>query len=132
MASLAVGVGIMTALPLGIASLVAGVGGLVGSSVQRILNKKVEKHDRLLMLAEAKLSTITALVSKALRDNSVSDAEFEAIQREMSDYQAKKRAIQTKVRTEVGSDLEGLKRGLLEEGRKQGLMEAKQALNERS
>lgn len=131
-ASLASGVGIMAALPLGIISLASGALNLVGSTAQKILYRKVEKHERLLVLAEVKLSTINAMVSRALTDNSIADTEFEAIQREMSDYQAKKRAIQTKVSTAVGSDIEGLKKGLLEEGRKQGLMEARQALKERS
>ena len=130
--SLATGVGVMIALPLGAVSLAAGVASIVGSGILKVLHKKIEKHDKLLTLAESKLATVNTLVSKSLKDNSISDSEFELIQNEMSDYHTKKRAIQTKVRTQVGSDLDGLKKELLEEGRKQGLMEARQALNEKS
>jgi fructose-1-phosphate kinase PfkB-like protein len=59
--TLATGVGVVVALPLGVVSLATGAMGLVGSTVQKILLRKLEKHDRLLTLAEAKLMTINGL-----------------------------------------------------------------------
>lgn len=130
--TLASGVGAFAALPLGIISLAAGAVGLIGSTAQKILLKKLEKHNRILTLTEAKLSTIDGLVSKALKDDDVSDEEFDAIQREIRDFRAKRREIQLKIRASSNTDLDHLKKELLEKGRQQGLTEAKQALNERS
>jgi len=130
--SLCSGIGAPAALPLGIISLAASAVGLVGATAQKILLKKLEKHDRILTLAEAKLATIDRLVSRALKDDDVSDSEFEEIQREMSDFRAKEREIQLKIRASANTDLDRLKKDLLEKGRQQGLSEAKQALNERS
>jgi hypothetical protein len=77
--TLATGVGAIVALPLGIVSVAVGTVGLIGSTVQKIWLRKLEKHDRLLTLAEAKLSTINGLVSKGLMDNHVTDEEFKTV-----------------------------------------------------
>ena len=130
--TLAAGVGAIAALPLGIISLAAGAVGLVGSATQKILLKKLEKHNRILALSEAKLCTIDRLVSKALKDSFVSDLEFDAIQEEMADYRAKRREIQIKIRASTNTDLEKFKKDMIERGRKKGLQEAKRALNEKS
>jgi hypothetical protein len=126
--TLATGVGAIAALPLGIVSLAAGALGVIGSAAQKIMLKKLVKHVSLLTLAETKLSTINGLVSKALMDNHVTDEEFDAIQQEMNDYHDKKREIRTKIRNSTTTDIEGLKKQLLEQGRQQGLTEAKNAI----
>lgn len=130
--TLATGVGAVVALPLGIVSLVGGGVGLIGSTVQKILLKKLEKHDRILALAEAKLGTVDRLVNTALNDDHISDSEFEAIQREMAEFRTRKREIQLKIRASSNTDLEHLKKDLMEQGRQQGLEEARQALGKRS
>lgn len=126
--TLATGVGVIVALPLGAIALATGVLGVIGSSVQKIILKKLLKHVNILTLAETKLSTINGLMSKALKDNHVTDEEFDTIQQEMNDYHAKKREIRTKTRDNTTADIEGLKKQLLEQGRQQGLTEAKNTM----
>jgi hypothetical protein len=120
--TLAPGVG-PSALPLGI-----------GSTTQTILLRKLEKHDRIRALTGAKLNTVDRLVSKALKDDNVTDEEFDAIQREMSDFLSKKREIQLKIRASLNTepDLGKLKKDLAEKGRQQGLLEAREALSGRT
>jgi hypothetical protein len=71
--TLATGVGAIVAFPLGIVSLTTGAVGRIGSTTQNILLRKLEKHDRILALTEAKLNTVDRLVSKALKDDKVTD-----------------------------------------------------------
>jgi hypothetical protein len=93
----------------------------------------LEKHDRILALTEAKLNTVDRLVSKALKDDNVTDEEVDAIQREMSNFRSKKREIQLKIRASLNTetDLYKLKKDLMEKGRQQGLLEAREALSGR-
>ena len=128
--TLAAGVGVVAAIPLGVISLVTGAVGLIGSATQKMLLKKLEKHNRILALTEVKLSTIDRLVSKALKDNSISDDEFDAIQREFCDFRKIKREIQAKIRASSDTDMERLKQDLIEQGRQRGFLETKQLLND--
>ena len=75
-ASALTGVGIVVAVPLGIVGAVCGAvsTGLVAASKK--VENKVNKHARTSLLASFKHATINALVSKALDNNSISDAEF--------------------------------------------------------
>ena len=112
--TLTTGVGAIASLPLGIAALTAGVVGLTASAAQKILLKKLEKHERILALTEAKLSTVDRMVSYALKNDDISSEEFDAIQKEMSDFRVKKRDVQVKVRSSAGTDIDRLKKELIE------------------
>jgi hypothetical protein len=46
------------------------------SVCDKVLSTKARKHIRIMMLAEAKINTISDHISKALKDNHVSDDEF--------------------------------------------------------
>src|SRR6218665_3492463 len=58
-----------------------GVGLLIiiGGQVSKKLVLKVAKHEKIKTLAEAKLNTISSLISKALVDDNVSDEEYSLI-----------------------------------------------------
>jgi hypothetical protein len=73
-------------------------------------------------------------VSKALKDENVTDEEFDAIQREMSDFRSKKWETQLKIRASLNTemDLFKLKKDLTEKGRQQGLLEAREVLSGRT
>ena len=55
-----------------------------------ITRNKKKKHDKILMLAKSKLSSIETLVSQALIDMEISHEEFNAIIREKQKYERMK------------------------------------------
>ena len=114
-ASSLTGVGIIVGAP------VAGVAAFTGSASTALtfackkLERKVNKHSRLVALATAKHDSINSLVSRALVSNSVSDEEFGLITREMEKYRQLKENLRSrfadsrfdieKVREEVRKEL---------------------------
>lgn len=77
---------------------------LVGVQANKTLSLKKEKHEKIKILAEAKLSTISDLVSKALTDGYVSDEEFSLILRELEKFNHKKEEIRTKIKTTIDEE----------------------------
>ena len=93
---------------MGLASTAAGV-----SSIK--LNTKVTKHEKTISLAESKHLSISRLVSKALADGEVPDAEFNLILREIENYYSLKGQLRREVRIENTSsgekvDVEAIKK----------------------
>ena len=83
---------------MGIASTAVGVGS-------GRINKKVIKHEKTISLAESKHLSVSRLVSKALTDGEVSDAEFNLILREIENYYSLKDQLRREVRIEnISSD----------------------------
>ena len=75
---------------------VATVCGLVSvgfAVASKRLNQKVTKHEKIYTLAIAKRNSINELISKALEDKSISDAEFRIISREVEKYHELKAEI---------------------------------------
>ena len=68
----------------------------VGTQVAKKLSLKREKHEKIKTLAEAKLSTINDLISKALNDGYISDGEFSLIISELEKFNDKKEEITKK------------------------------------
>ena len=93
------GLGIPVAAGLGAAALVCSITSFATSQTGKWLSRKLEKHNKILALTQAKLSAINSLVSKALADNNISDKEFEYIQKQMDDFYAQKTMYQTKYKT---------------------------------
>lgn len=77
---------------------------LVGVQVNKKLSLKREKHEKIKTLADAKLSTISDLVSKALTDGYISDEEFSLILRELEKFNDKKEEITTKIKTAIDEE----------------------------
>ena len=80
--------------PVGIASAsFTLIFSLTTGIVKKLLNitrNKKKKHDKILMLAKSKLSSIETLVSQALIDMEISHEEFNAIIREKPKYERMK------------------------------------------
>ena len=49
---------------------------VVGNRAIKKMSLKIEKHEKIAMLAFSTLNTISSLISKALSDNSISDEEY--------------------------------------------------------
>ena len=116
------GVTSFVGLPVLALSIGTGVFGVGNDVLLRKLMTKIRKHEAISALADAKLSSVRSLVSKALTDSSISDTEFSHIQENVNEYKHKKREIQTKTRTEYSKsvDVEKLKKDFLERGVKIG------------
>jgi hypothetical protein len=70
----------------------------VGAQVAKKLSLKREKHEKIKTLAEAKLSMINDLVSKALNDWYISDGEFSLLVGELEKLNDKKEEITEKIK----------------------------------
>ena len=84
------GIGIIAGAPIaGIDALLGTFSTAAGASSGR-LNKKVTKHEKTISLAESQHLSVIRLVSKAMTDGVVSDAEFYLILREIENYNSLK------------------------------------------
>lgn len=114
--------GLITA-PVGLALGGVTIGGAILSSVLSWENKnilhKIEKHEKIEMLAVSKLNTINDLVNKAINDSHISTEEFSLIIKEKEKYITMKNSIRKNKReTNQNVDVESLKKTFLEEGKK--------------
>ena len=57
-------------------SIVMGLLRVVGNDAIKKLSLKIEKHEKIVMLAVSSLNTIRSLISKALSDDSISEEEY--------------------------------------------------------
>ena len=116
--------GVTSLIGLPVLAVGVGTGVLsVGNDIfLKKLTTKLKKHASISALADAKLSSVRSLVSKALTDSSISDTEFSQVQENVNVYKQKKREIQTKTRTEYSKsvDIEKLKKDFLARGVKIG------------
>ena len=92
------GLGAIVGVPLGVVGGVFGVFSIVFGFASKNLSGKVSKHEQTVAIAKSKLNTINDLVSKALRDNEISDKEFSIILAELEKFQKLKQEIRQKFR----------------------------------
>ena len=90
------GVGIVAAIPLGVTSGILVCTSIACEQISKSLSKKAVKHQNTVTLAKAKINTIEDLVSKALRDNKISDEEFSMIIEELKKFEKLKAEIRLK------------------------------------
>lgn len=89
-------VGTPIAIGLGIAAATSGLLCMIGRKIVYHLETKGKKHDRIAVYAQAKTNSIDLLISEAIRDNEISDAEFKTVCDEWDRYQVLKDEIRTK------------------------------------
>ena len=111
------GLGIVVGVPLGALGGVLGLVSVSCAAVSKKLSKKVSKHDQTVSVAKSKVNTIRGLVSKAMKDNHISDEEFSLILGELDKFEALKRSIRRKGRRvdEKNPDMNKLKESVREE-----------------
>jgi hypothetical protein len=80
-------------LGLQISSLGFGVGSLITKYISKQLQLKVEKHQKIITLAESKLNTIQNHISKAIEDGQISQEEFALISEERQKFREMKDKI---------------------------------------
>ena len=97
-------------------SLTAGI----VHKTQKIFNSKAKKHDKIKVLAEAKLDSISGIVSKAHDDANISHQEFQFILKEIEHYRILKEQIRTKSKRVTDAITKEQREAILKEGREQG------------
>ena len=114
--ALSTGVGAPLALALGISGAATGAISLIGNIVVKKTTTKAEKHQKIKTLAAAKLDTIASHISKAMKDNYISDEEFNLIMEELNKYKAMKQEIRSNTKKKLKTEEE---ESLIERGRQE-------------
>ena len=91
------GFGIVASPALAGFATVCGLASVGFAAASKRLSRKVTKHEKIYTLVLAKRNSINELISKALEDKSISDAEFRIISREVEKYHELKAAIRAGV-----------------------------------
>jgi len=82
-------------------ALTAGIIRVAGRQANKRLSKKVETHEKIKVLAESTLSTISGYVSKALNDEKITDGEYSLIASEHDKFREMKENIRANVKPSV-------------------------------
>ena len=127
------GVGLLStivAAPIVIAmeatALGTGLLGIIGGQVNKRLMRKAEKHEKIKVLAEAKLNTISDLISKALTDNKVCDEEYALILSELTKYHQMKEEVRSKTKKVIDEEM---RESLIHQGRNEAIDSLRKIFN---
>ena len=74
---------------------------VVGNHAIKKMSLKIEKHEKIAMLAVSALNTISSLISKALSDDSISDDEYSLILLEFETFTRMKEDLRIKSKTSL-------------------------------
>ena len=99
------GFGAIIGVPLGVVGGICGGVSVGFGAVSKRLSNKVSKHEQTASIAKSKLNTINDLVSKALKDNAISDQEFSIILAELEKFQKLKLEVRQKFRRDTEKNL---------------------------
>ena len=122
--SLSTGIGVVIALPVGTVALATGMLSVISTGFGKIIMKKLEKHERIKMLAHSKLSSISALISQALKDGRISHEEYDIILAEEESYRDTKAYLQSKVKTVLNKNYMNVEQKI-DEAEKKGIEKGK-------
>ena len=82
-------------------SIVMGLLRVVGDQAMKQMSLKIEKHEKIAMLAVSTLNTISSLISKALTDDSISDEDYSLILLEFETFTRMKEDLRIKSKTSL-------------------------------
>ena len=98
----------IVAVPLAIvtggAGLAVGLLSIIGTAVNNKMMLKAKKHEKIKMLSGAKLNTINDHISKALKDEKISDEEYSLILNESAKFEQIKEEIRSKISVEMDEE----------------------------
>ena len=97
-------------------ALFMGFLNIIGKYSVNKSTSKAKKHEKIQMIASAKLDTITSHVSKALRNNNVTDEEYLLILEEFEKYKVMKEEVRSKTKKKITTETEVT---LIERGRQE-------------
>jgi len=87
---------------------------------QKVFDSKAKKHDKIKVLAQAKLDSISNLVSKAIEDEKISHEEYQFILKEIENYRKMKEDIRTKYKKGQDAITTEQREAILALGREEG------------
>ena len=82
-------------------SIVMGLLRVVRDQAIKKMSLKIEKHEKIAMLAVSSLNTISSLMSKALTDDTISDEEYSLILLEFETFTRMKEDLRIKCKTSL-------------------------------
>ena len=88
--------------------------------IKKKFDFKAKKHDKIKILANSKLDTISGIVSKAIEDSRVSHQEYQLIIKEVEHYQKIEEEICTKSKKTTDAITAEQREETLKQGREQG------------
>jgi hypothetical protein len=114
---------IATPIVIAMEGIALGAGGLSATGniiCDKVLSSKAKKHYQIMMLAQSKLSTISDHISKALKDNEISNEEFTLILSEIDKYNQLKEDIRSKTKSKLDEET---KESLIKQGKEKAIEE---------
>ena len=82
-------------------SIVMGLHRVVRNRAIKKMSLKIEKHEKIALLAVSTLNTISSLISKALTDDTISDEEYSIILLEFESFTRMKEDLRIKSKTSL-------------------------------
>ena len=119
-AAFASGVGLPVGIALSGTSLLLSLATAITRKSFKIFTVKQEKHDSIKLLAQAKLDSITDIISQAMQDGDISPTEFHKVLQEVEKYRKLKADIRNQAKTKIKEITKEQREELLEQGRKEG------------
>ena len=118
--TLSTGVGLPVSIVLAATGLALGIGSTVVNKSQKIFESKAKKHDKIKVLAEAKLDSISGLVSKVIEDANISHQEYKCVIDEIKHYCKMKEQIRSKSKQAVDTITAEQREKILAQCREEG------------
>ena len=113
------GIAVIVSAPLTGVAVLSGIITAVFTIVSKNFRKNISKHEKTISLAEAKHKKMSRLISKALNNGAISDAELNLILRESEQYHEMKKRLRTEAKTcDEKPDVEALKQEIKKEYQK--------------
>ena len=91
------GIGLVASIPFGGTVGVFALSSAAMVEASKKIQSKISKHQEIVTLAVPKRDTVDRLMSQALKDEQVSDTEFNIILDELARYKALKEAVRSKI-----------------------------------
>ena len=119
-ATLTTGIGLPISIVLASTGLLLGIGSAIVHKTQKIFESKAKKHEKIKILAESKLDSISNLVSKAIENAHISHEEYQFILKEIEHYRTIKEQIRTKSKRITDTITAEQREAILAQGREEG------------
>ena len=84
-------VAVLAVIEMEAVTIVMALLRVVGNQAIKNMSFKIEKHEKIAMLAVSSLNTISSLILKALSDDSISDEEYSIILLEFENFHTNER-----------------------------------------
>ncbi|WP_215897060.1 hypothetical protein, partial [Acinetobacter baumannii] len=107
-------------IALALAGIILGFSSAIVHRVQKVFESKSKKHEKIKILAESKLDSVSSLISKATEDANISHQEYKFILKEVEHYRTLKEKIRTRSKHAVDAITNEQRKAIFLEGKKQG------------